>query len=50
MSKKLIEKLRKASELGEEVEFSAQEAEQLGAFEETALSEEDAAEANEEQG
>ena len=41
------EKLLKLNQPGFEVEFSSEEAEELGAFEETALSEEDAREATE---
>lgn len=42
------DKLLKLNVLGEKVDMTPEEAEQLGAFEETALSEEDAAEATEE--
>lgn len=42
------DKLLKVNELGKEVEMTPEEADQLGAFKETALSEEDAADATEE--
>lgn len=42
------DKLLTLNSLGEEVELSPEEAERLGAFEETALSEEDAAAATQE--
>ncbi len=43
------DKILKVNTPGKEVEFTQEEAEELGAFEETALSEEDAREATEEQ-
>lgn len=44
------DKILKVNTPGQVVEFTQDEAEELGAFEETALSEEDAREATEEQG